>query len=199
MNPRCLKKFFIRMSRDIGFQRFNGNLYDGMRLCHLRIFDEKVVEIEGVERMLNQEVAHSFAEEKVGLEKIKTEAVVRRRRVAWLTNLTSDWESEERTKWREDVPVLPGWKKHSGVKRPGSKTGSKPGKVKRLKLRALKAAAVAPTVKETSGWSPSQPAPGPSQARIELKDLVNGLQQEEGLVDVVILQEDDEVLMEVVE
>ena len=76
---------------------------DGMRLLHLRIFDLKVDVIEDVEKVLNQVVAHSFAEEKVGLEKVEAEAVIRRKRVDWLSGLISNWEFKERTKWREDA------------------------------------------------------------------------------------------------
>ena len=108
-----------------------------------------------------------------------------------MTGLSSNWEFEERTKWREDAPELPGWKKRVGVKRSGSVSRSKPNRAKRLKMRVLRAA------EEASGRSPSQPSPGKTGVRNELGDLVNGPQQEEELEDVVILEEDDEVLNEV--
>ena len=191
MNPRGLKTFFVRMTRDVGFQRFYANLYDGMRLIHLRIFNEKITVVETIEKTLTQAVVHSLSEEKTGLEKAESEVEIRRKRVEWLTGLSSNWEFEERTKWREDAPELPGWKKRGGVKRSGSVSRSKPNRAKRLKMRALRAA------EEASGRTPSQPSPGKTGVRNELGDLVNGPQQEEELEDVVILEEDDEVLNEV--
>ena len=86
------------MRREGGFQRFYSNLYDGMRLLYRRIFDEKVVNIEYVEKALNQAVSFSFSEESSMLKKIELEAIVRRKHVDWLTGLSSDWEFEERTK-----------------------------------------------------------------------------------------------------
>ena len=190
MNPRGLKMFFVRMKREVGFQRFYRNLYDGMRLLHRRIFDKKIDVVEDVKNVLIQAVAYSFAEEKLGLEKVLAETEIRRKRVDWLSGLTSNWEFEERTKWREDAPALPGWKKRVGVKRSRSQSGSKPNRAKRLKLRVLK------TAEEASGRAPSLPAPGVPGAGNQRGDLVNGPQQEEEMEDVVILEEDDEVLRE---
>jgi len=82
------------------------------------MFNEKVVDIEYVENILNQAESQSFSEETSMLKKVELEAVV------WLTGLSSVWEFEE--KWREDVPRLPGLKR-----RTGSRSGGKPGKAKR--------------------------------------------------------------------
>ncbi len=43
----------------------------------------------------------------------------------WLAGLSSDWEFEESTKWKEDVPRLPGLRGWVGVKRSGSGAGKK--------------------------------------------------------------------------
>jgi len=107
------------MRREVGFQRFYTSLYDGMRLLYRRMFNEKVVDIEYVENILNQSESQSFSEETSMLK-----AVVRSKCVVWLTGLSSVWEFEE--KWREDVPRLPGLKR-----RTGSISGGKPGKAKR--------------------------------------------------------------------
>ena len=40
--PEVLKKFFIRITEEEGFRRFYTNLYNLLRLAHLRIFNEKV-------------------------------------------------------------------------------------------------------------------------------------------------------------
>lgn len=86
MNPRELCKFFMRMEKDTGFQRFYGGLYDAMRLCYRRILDEKAV--DETEKRLKSAVLHSLEEE----------LKVRMMRVARLTKLSTDWEYEERTK-----------------------------------------------------------------------------------------------------
>ena len=63
-------------------------------------------------------------------KKADLEVMVRRKRVDWLAGLSSDWEFEESTKWKEDVPRLPGLRGWTGVKRSGSGAGGKPGKAK---------------------------------------------------------------------
>ena len=95
MNPAELPKFFIRFEKDIGFQRFYGGLYDGMRLYHLRILDEKAPVVEEVEKRLRMAVSNSLEEETEGLKKSEAETLVRRKRVAWLNNVVSRTEPEK--------------------------------------------------------------------------------------------------------
>ena len=45
LEPERFKGFFTRMTRDMGFQRFYCNIYDPMRLCYRRIFDESITRI----------------------------------------------------------------------------------------------------------------------------------------------------------
>ena len=109
-----------------------------MRLLYLRIFDEKVMDIASVNTALDQAVGLSFTEESSMLKKEALEVMVRRKRVDWLTGLSSDWEFKEKTKRKEDVPRLPGLRGQMGVKRSGSGAGGKPGKAKRRRLRAFR-------------------------------------------------------------
>ena len=53
LNPENLKKFFIRMAEDEGFRRFYQNLFDLLRLSHMRIFNEKAPVVESVNKALN--------------------------------------------------------------------------------------------------------------------------------------------------
>ena len=153
MNPLELRKFFERMRREVGFQWFYSSLYDGMRLIYRRNFDEKVTDIKYVENVLNQAVKLSFSEETSRLKMVELEAMVRRKSVTWLTGLFSDWEFEERMKWREDVLRLPGLKRRSGVKRAGSSPGGKPGRSKRRRMRPSRGV---PNVEEVFRLSPLQ-------------------------------------------
>jgi len=157
MNPSELTKFFVRMEKDVGFQRFYGGLYDGMRLCHMRILNEKAPVVEEVEKRLRQAVGNSLQEEMEGLMRSEEETRKMRKRVAWLNNLASDWEHEERTKWRDETPALNPLKKASGVKR---KSSSRPGKLKMIKMRSMRESGAGSTVEEPVGISPSQPTPG---------------------------------------
>ena len=91
-----------------------------------------------VEETLNRSVISTLGMEKSGLENAEVEVSNRRKRVDWLENLSQDWELKERTRWREDVPVVPGSKPRSGLKRSRSKSKAKPGKLKRMRLRSLK-------------------------------------------------------------
>jgi len=68
-----------------------------------------------------------------GLRKCEEELKVRRMRVDWLTRLSEDWEYEEQTKWKGEVPALPNPKVRSGVKR---KKNPRPGKLKRSRMRS---------------------------------------------------------------
>jgi len=52
------------MEKDVGFQQFYGGLYDGMRLCHMRIFDEKAPVVEEEERRLRLAVCNSLEEKR---------------------------------------------------------------------------------------------------------------------------------------
>ena len=42
LTPGNLKKFFIRMAEDEGFRKFYQNLFDFLRLVHMRIFKRKL-------------------------------------------------------------------------------------------------------------------------------------------------------------
>ena len=80
MNPRDLSKFFTRMEKDVGFQRFYGGLYDAMHLCYRSIVDEKAPAVEDTEKRLKAAVLHSLEEESEGLRKCEEELKVRRMR-----------------------------------------------------------------------------------------------------------------------
>ena len=133
--PEKMRFFFVRMVRDMGFRLFYKNLYDAMRLCFLRIFDELAPKVSRVELALNQAVMKTLAEESAVWERSKIETRMRGERVAWLQGLSSDWSLRERTRWREGIPGLPEWKKRVGRKRTWSKTKSKPGKNQRKKMK----------------------------------------------------------------
>jgi len=117
MNPGDLYKFFTRMEKDVGFQRFYGGLYDAMRLCYRSIMDKKAPAVETTEKRLKAAVLQSLEEELEGLRKCEEELKVRRMRVDRLTRPSEDWEYEEQTKWKGEVPALPNPKVRSGVKR----------------------------------------------------------------------------------
>ena len=57
LNPDSLRKFFVRMAEEVGFQKFYTNLYVLLRLCHLRIFNKKALRLESVNDALNKAVA----------------------------------------------------------------------------------------------------------------------------------------------
>ena len=61
-----LRKFFNRMRDDEGFRKFYQNLFDLMRLVHLRIFDERAPVVEQVNKALNEAVLLSLASEERG-------------------------------------------------------------------------------------------------------------------------------------
>jgi len=195
MEPERLKGFFTRMTRDVGFQRFYCSIYDPMRLCYRRIFDEPISKIPAMDDALNKAVRNNLKDEESGLGKAMAEVLVREKRVSGLISLTKDWEFEERTRWRENVPVLAGWKHRSGRKRVGSQSGAKSGKVKKRRLRSSKSGAEGISGVEASGRSPSQPAPGLPGVGNELGNLANGLHQGEETEEVVFLDENDEVMV----
>ncbi|MBZ5782069.1 hypothetical protein, partial [Klebsiella aerogenes] len=92
------------------FQFHYASLYDGMRLCYRRILDSEAPVVSRVEEQLNEGVVKSLEVELTGLQRIKDEADVRRRRVKYLQDLGQDWTFKERTRWVPEVPVLPSWK-----------------------------------------------------------------------------------------
>ena len=150
--------FLLRMVRQEGFRRFYLNLYDMLRLIHRRIFNEKAPEIKDLNETLNSGVLLDLETERKGLEADEARVLARKGRISWLEGLAEDWELKERFRWRDQVPVVPGVKPRSGVKRSRSKSKVKPGKLKRMKLKARAA-------KESSGVGVSvdPPCPAPSQ------------------------------------
>ena len=127
LNPEFLKKFFVRMQEDVGFRRFYTNLYDLLRLCHLRIFEEKALKIEAVDDALNKAVVLNLEAERMGLEVDEAQVLIRKKRVSWLEGLSTDWEPKERTRWRDVVPGVK-TKLRSGLKQSRSQSKVKPGK-----------------------------------------------------------------------
>ena len=57
--------------------------------------NEKVIDIEYVENVLNQAVSLSFFEETFMLKKVELEAMIRRKGMVWVTSLPTDWEFED--------------------------------------------------------------------------------------------------------
>ena len=171
LNPEKLRFFFVRLIRDVGFRMFYKNLFDGMRLCYLRIFDKLAPKVSRVDVMLNQSVKRTLDEETAAMIRSETETKTRRERVAWLQGLSTDWSLRERTRWREGIPNLPEWKRKTGRKRTWSKAKSKPGENvrKRIKLardsrteekgepvaRVLNAPGENPTVQNSAQIRPS--------------------------------------------
>ena len=193
MYPSELPKFFQRMESDEGFRRFYRSLYDAMRLLHLRVLDKRAPVVEMVEKELKVTVGNSLQEELEGLRKSEEETQRRRKRVAWLEKLASDWEYEERTRWKEVTPTLNPSKKRSGVKRKGV---SRPGKLKRLRMRSLRESGVGSSAGESVGTSLDQPAPGLSGVRSGSGEEVSEPRQEACFEEVVVIEEDDDVFLE---
>jgi len=127
------------------------------------------------------------------LKKSGAETRVRRKRMVWLDKLSSDWEYEERTRWKDENPALSTPKKRSRVKRRNS---SRPSKLKRIRMRSLKVSGAGSTAEEPAGIPQSQPTPGPSGVRNDFRGEVSGPQQEDGLEEVVVLEEDDDIFLE---
>ena len=188
-----LPKFFQRLESDEGFRRFYRSLYDAMRLLHLRVLDKRAPVVEMVEKELKVTVGNSLLEELEGLRKSEEETERRRKRVAWLEKLASDWEYEERTRWKEETPTLNPSKKRSGVKR---KSVSRPGKLKRLRMRRLRDSGVGSSAGESVGTSLDQPAPGLSGVRNGSGEEVSEPRQEACFEEVVVIEEDDDVFLE---
>ena len=185
LNPEFLKKFFVRMAEEIGFRRFYTNLYDLLRLCHLRIFDEKAPKIEAVDDALNKAVVLNLEAERKGLEVDEAQVLIRKKRVSWLEGLSTDWELKKRTRWRDVVPGVK-TKLRSGLKRSRSKSKIKPGKTERMRKNACLAkddSAVAEGSGIPSGSALSQPGSG-------LPETGKGLgAMDDGREDVVILDD----------
>ena len=126
----------MRMVRDTGFQVHYASLYDGMRLMHKRILDTEVPRVKRVEESLTNSVLKSLSVEKAGLERSEAETRVRRQRVEKLDQLTQDWTYEERTRWSEEVPLIPSGKQRESRKRSRSRSKVRPevSKKKRVQL-----------------------------------------------------------------
>jgi len=210
-NPDMLRGFFDRMSRDVGFQNHYSNLYDGLRLMFMRLFDEEAPRIQKIEDVLNRAVLNSLEQEKAGLDRIEAEAEIRRQRVQGLDKLTRDWSFLERNKWAEEVPVLPSWRPRGGRKRTRSSSrtrsgvekmrrsasqGAKSDSAKQKKRRRVRSrlscdGEVDPSGKEACAKSSSQPDPDLSGGRNEHEDRSNGPDREGEREDVVLVEEDD--------
>jgi len=109
------------------------------------------------------------------------------------TRLSADWEYEERTEWKGEVPALLTPKVRLGVKR---KKNPRPGKLKRLRMRSSRESVAESNVEEPVGLSSSQPSPGSSRDRSGFGESVSGPQQEDGCEEVVMLGEEDDVFLE---
>ena len=183
LNPDSLRKFFVRMEEEVGFQKFYTNLYDLLRLCHLRIFNEMAPRLESVNDALNKAVVLNLEAERKCLEIDEAQVLIRKKRVNWLEGLSTDWELKERTRWRDFVPGVK-TKSRSGQKRSRSKSKVKPGKTKRMRKRARLArenAVVGEGSGVPSGSAPTQPGSG-------FPETGNGLgDKDDGREDVVIL------------
>ena len=186
-----LSKFFESMRKEVGFQLSNSSIC--MRLLYWRIFNEKVIDIECVENVLNQAVSLSFSEEIFMSKKVELEAMIRRERMVWVTSSSSDWEFEERMMWREYIPGLTGLRGRTGVKRAGIRAGGKPGKTKRRRSRALRGTL---TIEEADCRFPAQPFSRVPEIGNLSGYLVSGPQQEEEREGVVILDEEEYLLEE---
>jgi len=86
----------------------------------MRILNEKAPVVEEVEKRLRLAVCHSLEEETEGWKRSEAETRKRRKRVAWLNKLASDWEYEQRTRWKDETPALNPPKKRSLVNRKSS-------------------------------------------------------------------------------
>ena len=146
-----------------------------------------------MEKELKMTVGNSLLEELEGLRKSEEETERRRKRVAWLEKLASDWEYKERSRWKEETPTLNPSKKRSGLKR---KSVSRPDKLKRLRMRSLRDSGVGSSAGESVGTSLDQPAPGSSGVRNDSGEEVSEPQQEASFEEVVMVEEDDNVFLE---
>ena len=104
LTPENLKKFFARMRVDEGFRKFYQNIFDLLRLVHMRIIDEKAPVVKQVDKALNGAVLLSLASEEQGREAALEQLRMRDKRISWLKVLTKDWEMKERTRWSQFSP-----------------------------------------------------------------------------------------------
>ena len=162
LNPELLRVFFVRMVRDTGFQVQYANMYDGMRLMHMRILDKEAPRVQKVEEQLNSSVLKSVSVEKAALKRSEDEVLIRRQRVEKLESLSHDWTYEERTRWSEEVPLFPNCKQWEGRKRNRSFSRSGAGGSKKRRSRSRSDYGVAGGVRgrEARAGSSSQPDPG---------------------------------------
>ena len=167
LSPENLRKFFVRMKDDQGFRNFYQNLFDLMRLVHLRIFDERAPEVELVSKALNEAVRLSLASEERGREVLLEQLKKRDERIDWLKGLTQDWEMKERTRWRDLVPEV--MKTRTGVKRSRSQSKAKPGQTKRKRMRSRRA-----KLSVDAGAPQDLSCPAPSQLGLGLPGLESG-------------------------
>ncbi len=98
------------------------------------------------------------------------------------TRLSADWEYEERTEWKGEVPALLTPKVRLGVKR---KKNPRPGELKRLRMRSSRESVAESNVEEPVGLSSSQPSPGSSRGRSGFGESVSRPLQEDGSEEVV--------------
>ena len=181
LTPENLKKFFFRMKDDEGFRRFYQNIFDLLRLVHMRIFDEKAPVIEQVDKALrtrpyplaqspeDKAVRLSLVSEEQGREVALEQLRMRDKRISWLKELTTDWEMKERTRWRDLVPAVLKAKTRTGVKRSRSQSKAKPGQLKRQRKRARLA-----KLNSGSGAPQDLSCPAPSQLGPCLPGLESG-------------------------
>ena len=170
LTPENLKKFFSRMRDDEGFRKFYQNIFDLLRLIHLRIFDEKAPVVEQVEKALNEAVLLSLASEEQGREAALEQLRMRDERISWLKALSKDWEMKERAKWRDVVPGVLKAKARTGVKRSRSQSKAKPRQLKRQRKRSRPA-----KLSLGSGAPQDLSCPAPSHLRLGLPGLESGL------------------------
>ena len=170
LTPENLKKFFSRMRDDEGFRKFYQNIFDLLRLIHLRIFDEKAPVVEQVEKALNEAVLLSLASEVQGREAALEQLRMRDERISWLKALSKDWEMKERAKWRDVVPGVLKAKARTGVKRSRSQSKAKPRQLKRQRKRSRPA-----KLSLGSGAPQDLSCPAPSHLRLGLPGLESGL------------------------
>ena len=167
LSPENLRKFFIRMKEDQGFRNFYQNLFDLMRLVHLRIFNERAPEVELVSKAFNEAVRLSLASEERGREALLEQLKKRDERIDCLKGLTQDWEMKERTRWRDLVPEV--MKNRTGVKRSRSQSKGKPGQMKRKRIRSRQA-----KLSFDAGAPQDLSCPAPSQLGLGLPGLKSG-------------------------
>ena len=162
LNPGLLRTFFVRMVRDTGFQVHYANLYDGMRLMYKRILDMEAPRVRRVEESLTKSVLKSLSVEKAGLERSEAETRIRRLRVEKLDRLSQDWTYEERTRWSEELPLIPSSKQRESRKRSRSRSKIRLDRSKKRQVQSKEDASLERGVlgEETPIKVSVQPDPG---------------------------------------